>query len=44
MSAENLKQKIEDANAEAVKRLNAAEGHWVGLEKAVKAIPGFKEN
>lgn len=44
MSEENLKQKIEAANAEAVRRLNAAEGHWVGLEKAIKAIPGFKEN
>lgn len=44
MSEENLKQKIEDANAVAIKELNAAEGHWVGLEKAIKAIPGFKEN
>ncbi len=40
----SLEQKIEEANAEAVRRINAAEGHWVGLEKAIKAIPGFKEN
>lgn len=39
-----LKEKIEKANAEAIDTLNAAEGHWVGLEKAIKAIPGFKEN
>ena len=39
-----LKEKIEKANAEAIETLNAAEGHWVGLEKAIKAIPGFKEN
>ncbi len=44
MSEITLKQKIEAANAEAIKRLNAAEGRWIGLEKAVKAIPGFKEN
>ena len=40
----SLKEKIEKSNAEAVDILNAAEGHWVGLEKAIKAIPGFKEN
>lgn len=39
-----LKEKIEKANAESIDTLNAAEGHWVGLEKAIKAIPGFKEN
>jgi hypothetical protein len=39
-----LHQKIEEANEEAIRRLNAAEGHWIGLEKAIKAIPGFKEN
>jgi len=39
-----LKEKIEKSNAEAVEILNKAEGHWVGLEKAIKAIPGFKEN
>jgi len=44
MSDPDIKQKIEEANAEAVRRLNAAEGHWVGIEKAIKAIPGFKEN
>lgn len=40
----SLKEKIDKSNAEAVEILNAAEGHWVGLEKAIKAIPGFKEN
>ncbi len=40
----SLKEKIEKSNAEAIDILNAAEGHWVGLEKAIKAIPGFKEN
>ena len=40
----SLREKIERSNAEAVQMLNAAEGHWVGLEKAIKAIPGFKEN
>lgn len=39
-----LKEKIAKSNAEAIQMLNAAEGHWVGLEKAIKAIPGFKEN
>ena len=40
----SLKEKIDKSNAEAVEILNAAEGHWVGLEKAIKAVPGFKEN
>lgn len=39
-----LKEKINRSNSEAVEILNKAEGHWVGLEKAIKAIPGFKEN
>lgn len=40
----SLKEKIAKSNAEAVEMLNAAEGHWVGLEKAIDAVPGFKEN
>ena len=40
----SLKEKIDKSNAEAIETLNKAEGHWVGLEKAIKAIPGFKEN
>ena len=39
-----LEVKIEQANTEALKRLNEGEGHWVGIEKALTAIPGFKEN
>lgn len=39
-----LISKIESANAEALKRLNEGEGYWVGVEKALTAIPGFKEN
>ena len=40
----SLKEKIDKANAEAIATINEAEGHWIGLEKAIKAIPGFKEN
>jgi hypothetical protein len=38
------KEKIELANTEALKRLNEGEGYWIGIEKALTAIPGFKEN
>ena len=39
-----IRSKSKSGDYAPVKMLNAAEGHWVGLEKAIKAIPGFKEN
>ena len=43
MAAEDIKQKIEAANAEAVKRINAADPVLVDIEPAGEVIPGLKD-
>ncbi len=39
-----LSEKVDSANAEALLRLQAAEAHWIGMERVLDAVPGMKPN
>ena len=43
MATDDIKQKIEIANAEAVRRINAAAPVLVDIAPAGEAIPGLKD-